>query len=100
MATRVRRRFPLGRKDSRSSDSGRAKEKRGGRPQRKKVCHFCKEKIEYIDFKDLSLMRKFVSDRGKIRARRTTGTCVRHQHEMASAVKNAREMALLPYVMR
>lgn len=64
------------------------------------MCLFCKDKIAYVDFKDTGLMRKFVSDRGKIRARRTTGTCVRHQHEVAVAVKNAREMALLPYLMR
>lgn len=86
------------------SKSGRGSEPkrspRSNRPQRKKVCHFCKEKIDYIDFKDISLMRRFVSDRGKIRARRVTGTCVQHQHEVASAVKNAREVALLPYVVR
>ncbi|MCA1838749.1 MAG: 30S ribosomal protein S18 [Actinobacteria bacterium] len=91
----------MGRKDSRSSSESRGKtDKKSSRPQRKKVCHFCKEKITYIDYKDLTLMRKFVSDRGKIRARRVTGTCVQHQHEVATAVKNAREMALLPYVMR
>lgn len=61
---------------------------------------FCKDKIDYIDFKDVSLMRKFTSDRGKIRARRVTGTCVQHQHEVASAIKNAREVALIPYVVR
>lgn len=96
------RRFKLGRRDSRSSSSdgrGRA-DKKAGRPQRKKVCHFCKEKIEYIDFKDVQTIRKFISDRGKIRARRVTGTCVRHQHEVAVAIKNAREVALLPYVVR
>lgn len=99
-----KRRHQLGRRDSRSSNSdsrGAAKgDKKSGRPQRKKVCHFCKEKIEYIDFKDVATIRKFVSDRGKIRARRVTGTCVRHQHEVATAVKNAREVALLPYVVR
>lgn len=95
------RRFPLGRRDSRSDRSDtKSKEKKSNRPQRKKVCHFCKERIEYIDFKDMSMLRKFVSDRGKIRARRVTGTCVQHQHEVATAVKNAREVALLPYVVR
>lgn len=99
----MNRRYQLGRRDSRSSNSdnrGAKGDKKSGRPQRKKICHFCKEKITYIDFKDVGVLRKFVSDRGKIRARRVTGTCVRHQHEVATAVKNAREVALLPYVVR
>jgi small subunit ribosomal protein S18 len=54
-------------------------------------------KIDYIDYKDTALLRKFISDRGKIRARRVTGVSVRQQREIAKAVKNAREMALLPY---
>ena len=54
-------------------------------------------KIENIDYKDTALLRKFVSDRGKIRARRVTGNCTRHQRDVATAIKNAREMALLPY---
>ena len=66
--------------------------------RKKKVCQFCREKTEFIDYKDIALLRKFVSDRGKIRARRTTGACAKHQRAVASAVKNAREMALLPYV--
>ncbi|MEI2716432.1 MAG: 30S ribosomal protein S18 [Candidatus Nanopelagicales bacterium] len=67
------------------------------RPVRKKPCQFCSEKAPYIDYKDTSLLRKFISDRGKIRARRVTGNCSQHQREIATAVKNAREMALLPY---
>ena len=67
------------------------------RKPKKKVCAFCKEKVDYVDFKDANLLRKFVSDRGKIRARRVTGNCVQHQRDVATAVKNAREMALLPY---
>ena len=54
-------------------------------------------RIEAIDYKDTALLRKFISDRGKIRARRVTGNCVQHQRDVAIAVKNAREMALLPY---
>lgn len=54
-------------------------------------------KVEYIDYKDTALLRKFISDRGKIRARRVTGVTVQQQRQIASAVKNAREMALLPY---
>ena len=54
-------------------------------------------KVENIDYKDTALLRKFISDRGKIRARRVTGNCVQHQRDVAIAVKNAREVALLPY---
>jgi small subunit ribosomal protein S18 len=53
--------------------------------------------VTRVDFKDTTLLRRFVSDRGKIRARRVTGTCAQHQRDVATAVKNAREMALLPY---
>ena len=68
--------------------------------QKRKVCIFCKERIDYVDYKDVMLLRKFVSERGKIRARRVTGNCVQHQRDVASAVKNARQMALLPYSAR
>jgi len=68
------------------------------RGRKRKVCQFCREKTEFIDYKDVGLLRKYMSDRGKIRARRTTGACARHQRELARAIKNAREMALLPYV--
>ena len=68
---------------------------RGRKP---KVCQFCREKTEFIDYKDVGVLRKYQSDRGKIRARRTTGVCAKHQRALASAIKNAREMALLPYV--
>ena len=61
-----------------------------------KVCAFCKD-TQAIDYKDTGLLRKFISDRGKIRARRVTGNCVQHQRDVATAVKNAREVALLPY---
>ena len=64
---------------------------------KKKVCQFCKEKAGRIDYKDTGLLRKFISDRGKIRARRVTGNCTQHQRDIAMAVKNSREMALLPY---
>ena len=75
----------------------REKEDKPWKKQKKKYCVFCKEKVDYVDYKDLTLLRKFVSDRGKIRARRVTGNCSQHQRDVASAVKNAREMALLPY---
>jgi small subunit ribosomal protein S18 len=68
--------------------------------QKRKVCIFCKDRVEYVDYKDVPTLRKFVSDRGKIRARRVTGNCAQHQRDVAAAVKNAREMALLPYSTR
>ncbi|SHE61695.1 30S ribosomal protein S18 [Streptoalloteichus hindustanus] len=67
------------------------------RKPKKKVCVFCKDSAQLIDYKDTTLLRKFISDRGKIRARRVTGNCSQHQRDVATAVKNAREMALLPY---
>ena len=68
--------------------------------QKRKVCIFCKERIDYVDFKDVGLLKKFVSERGKIRSRRVSGNCVQHQRDVATAVKNAREMALLPFSTR
>ena len=67
------------------------------RKPKKKVCQFCKDKASGVDYKDTLLLRKFISDRGKIRARRVTGVSVQDQRKIAKAVKNAREMALLPY---
>ena len=67
------------------------------RKPKKKVCGFCKDKVGSVDYKDTTLLRKFISDRGKIRARRVTGNCTQHQRDVAVAVKNSREMALLPY---
>ncbi len=65
---------------------------------RRRYCHFCKEKIEEVDFKGFSALRRMMSDKGKIRSRRITGTCRRHQNQLSSSIKFAREMALLPYV--
>ncbi|CAB4332258.1 MAG: 30S ribosomal protein S18 [Actinobacteria bacterium] len=64
---------------------------------KKKVCSFCREDSQAIDYKDIPTLRKYISDRGKIRARRVTGNCTQHQRDIANAVKNAREIALLPY---
>lgn len=63
---------------------------------RKKVCYFCKDKVT-IDYKDTSALRRFMSERGKIKARRVTGNCTQHQRKLAIAIKRAREVALLPY---
>jgi small subunit ribosomal protein S18 len=81
---------------------GARADKKGGwqRKPRTKVCQFCKEKATWVDYKDTQLLRKFISDRGKIRARRVTGACTQHQRDIATAIKNAREMALLPYMSR
>jgi small subunit ribosomal protein S18 len=67
---------------------------------KKKPCQFCREETLWIDYKDLNTLRKFMSDRGKIRARRTTGNCEQHQHDVAEAIKIARELVLLPYTQR
>ena len=67
------------------------------RKPKKKVCLFCQEKITHVDYKDTGLLRKFISARGKIRARRVSGNCTQHQRDVATAIKNSREMALLPY---
>jgi small subunit ribosomal protein S18 len=72
----------------------------GRRGGKKRVCIFCKDKIEWVDYKDANLLRRFMSDRGKIRARRVTGNCAQHQREVAVAIKTAREIALLPYTQR
>jgi len=70
------------------------------RKPRKKYCAFCKDKIDYIDYKDSNLLRRYVSEKGKIRARRVTGNCAQHQKKLSLAVKRAREVALLPYSSR
>ena len=68
--------------------------------QRKRFCYFCKENIENIDYKNTSLLEKFISDKGKIRPKRSTGNCVQHQRKIAMAVKRARVIALMPYFKR
>jgi small subunit ribosomal protein S18 len=77
----------------------RRRDRKGGPGSgRRKPCPYCRDKIEQVDYKDVPAMRRFVSDRGKIRSRRITGACRRHQAQIARAVKRARELALLPYV--
>lgn len=71
---------------------------RGDRRPRRKVCAFCADKIEHIDYKDVSRLRRYVSERGKIVPRRVTGNCARHQRQLTVAIKRARQIALLPYV--
>src|ERR1700722_16247622 len=67
---------------------------------KKKICIFCKDHATWVDYKDVNLLRKFMSDRGKIRARRVSGNCAQHQRAVAIAIKTARELALLPYTQR
>ncbi|MPZ87057.1 MAG: 30S ribosomal protein S18 [Nitriliruptorales bacterium] len=76
-----------------------ARDRTERKPKRKED-YFGKNKVEYIDYKDVALLRKFISDRGKIRSARVTGTSPQYQRLLAEAIKNAREMALLPYSTR
>ena len=68
------------------------------RKPRRKVCAFCVDKIEDIDYKDIPRLRRYLSERAKIVPRRVTGTCARHQRQLTTAIKRARHLALLPYV--
>ena len=80
----------------RSENTGRTNVRPNRR--RKKVCVFCADKVEFIDYKDTAKLRKFISERGKIMPRRISGTCAKHQREVNTANKRARQVALLPYV--
>lgn len=72
---------------------------RGGiNRKRRKVCQFCVDKCEQIDYKDTAKLRRFISDRAKILPRRTTGTCAMHQRQLTEAIKRARQVALLPFI--
>jgi small subunit ribosomal protein S18 len=84
----------------RDRDRRRSPKDSGRRPAKKKVCIFCSEHIEWVDYKDVNVLRRFMSDRGKIRARRVSGNCAQHQRDVAVAIKTARELALLPYSQR
>ena len=71
---------------------------RSGRKGHRKVCQFCVDKIEYIDYKDVARLRRYMSERAKILPRRVTGTCARHQRDLTTAIKRARQIALVPFV--
>ena len=81
----------------RSRPTRRRDRKGGPGSGRRKSCPYCRDKVEFVDYKDIATLRKFISERGKIRSRRITGACRRHQSQIAAAVKRARELALLPY---
>jgi len=68
-----------------------------GRKQRRKVCAFCVDKIQHIDYKDITRLRRFTNERGKILPRRMSGTCAKHQRQLSIAIKRARAIALMPY---
>lgn len=87
-----------GRRDrDRGDRGGRGGGGGGRRMHRRKVCGFCREKIDLIDYKDVKLLQGFVPERGKILPRRISGTCASHQRMLAEAIKRARNIALLPY---
>lgn len=80
-------------------DRGERGDRRGGqRRGRRKVCAFCVDKADHIDYKDISKLRRFMTDRAKIMPRRMTGTCAHHQRMLTQAIKRARHVALLPFV--
>ena len=90
-----------GRSGGGRSNTGRGNrgryQRRGRFQRRRKVCAFCLDKTKTIDYKDVSTLRRFLTERGKIRSRRKTGTCAKHQRLLAKAVKRARHLALLPF---
>jgi small subunit ribosomal protein S18 len=71
-----------------------------GRKVKKKPCALCRDQVTWVDYKDVPMLRKYMSDRGKIRSRRVTGNCAQHQRALAMAIKTARELVLLPYTQR
>ena len=94
--------MPAPKSDRNTSSTSRkrnasASSKTGG-PGRRKSCFFCKSKVDEVDYKNVNELRRYVSEKGKIRNRRISGACRRHQRQVAVAVKRAREIALLPYV--
>jgi small subunit ribosomal protein S18 len=87
------------RKNDRNSDRDKNSGP-GGLRQRKRYCFFCKENIDIVDYKNTGMLERYISDRGKIRPRRSSGNCVQHQRRVAVAIKRARVMALIPYYQR
>ncbi len=90
----------MARNNQRGGTAARRAPKDLGRRVKKKPCALCRDKVEWVDYKDVPLLRKYMSDRGKIRSRRVTGNCAQHQRALAMAIKTARELVLLPYTQR
>ncbi len=80
-----------------SASPSRPRSQRRAYTPRRRICQFCVDKVDHIDYKDVQLLERFLTEQGKIRARRKTGTCARHQRRLAMAIKRARHLALLPY---
>ena len=78
--------------------TARRRDKKGAIGGRRKPCPFCRDKIDVVDYKDFGMLRRAMSEKGKIRSARITGACRRHQSQLALAIKRARELGLLPYV--
>jgi small subunit ribosomal protein S18 len=87
-----------GKRGKTNSDRPTARTRPGFGPARRKSCFLCKDKVAEVDYKEVDKLRRYVSDRGRIRSPKITGACRRHQRQVAVAIKRAREMALLPYV--
>jgi small subunit ribosomal protein S18 len=90
----------MARNNQRGGSSSRRAPKDLGRRVKKKPCALCRDKTEWVDYKDIPMLRKYMSDRGKIRSRRVTGNCAQHQRALAQDIKTARELVLLPYTQR
>jgi small subunit ribosomal protein S18 len=90
----------MARNNHRGGTAARRAPKDLGRRVKKKPCALCRDKVEWVDYKDVPMLRKYMSDRGKIRSRRVTGNCAQHQRALAMAIKTARELVLLPYTQR
>ena len=90
----------MARSNYRGGTARRTSPKDLNRRVKKKPCAMCRDSVEWVDYKDVPLLRKYMSDRGKIRSRRVTGNCAQHQRAIASAIKTARELVLLPYTQR
>ena len=82
-----------------SEDRGEKRPRPRGKRPRRKVCDFCVNKIEYIDYKDVNRLRRSINERGKILPRRMTGNCAKHQRQLSEAITRARSIALLPYTV-
>ena len=88
---------PRPRRQERRQGQGRGRP-RGGFFRRRRVCKFCADKIDYINYKDVRLLMPFIPERGKIQPRRISGTCALHQRKLQTAIARARQLALIPYV--
>ena len=93
--------FGLGRSGGRGRGAKKEDKEKGQRRtlfRRRRVCKFCAEKIDYVDYKDTRMLLGFIPERGKIQPRRLSGTCALHQRKLQTAIKRARQLALIPYV--